>query len=244
MQRKKKKPTAPWRTGILDHHKRKEEVLFKIDSGGKKRFYVIKTCLYCKNEYYGRKDYNSKFCSTSCANKENAKTKREFPQRKTGSIVSCLQCGKEVYKQNWKIEKKTNCFCSKTCHLKYQSDNGNKLPKNFILAIDNRGKNNGMYKNGKYCRNGRPSKVTLRKKIAERDGGNWCLLTGKPGPGLHLHRVIYGSQGGQYEFDNCVLLSVEAHELVHSNKKKWQVILLDHLSGKSKIIKGIIPNQN
>lgn len=81
---------------------------------------------------------------------------------------------------------------------------------------------------------GELSKEEVRAEVKKRDG-NWCLLSGKPGPGLHLHRVVYGSMGGgggKYEVWNCVLLSTQMHTLVHSNKKLWQPLLLEFLATK------------
>lgn len=73
------------------------------------------------------------------------------------------------------------------------------------------------------------TKEKVRQAVIERDGGNWCAISGVPGPGLHLHRIVYGAQQGKYETDNCILLSNEMHELVHSNKRVWQPILQDHV---------------
>ncbi|GGH46179.1 hypothetical protein GCM10008014_08670 [Paenibacillus silvae] len=73
------------------------------------------------------------------------------------------------------------------------------------------------------------TKEKVRQAVIERDGGNWCALSGVPGPGLHLHRIVYGSQGGKYEVDNCILLSKQMHDLVHSSKKTWMPILQDHV---------------
>lgn len=73
------------------------------------------------------------------------------------------------------------------------------------------------------------TKEKVRQAVIEREGGNWCVLSGVPGPGLHLHRIVYGSQGGKYEVDNCILLSTEMHQLVHSSKKTWMPILQDHV---------------
>lgn len=73
------------------------------------------------------------------------------------------------------------------------------------------------------------TKEKVRQAVIEREGGNWCVLSGVPGPGLELHRIVYGSQGGKYETDNCILLSVEMHRLVHSSKKTWMPILQDHV---------------
>lgn len=80
------------------------------------------------------------------------------------------------------------------------------------------------------------SKEKVRDAVSERDASvsehNCCLLCGKPGPGLHLHRIIYGGMGGgggQYVVDNCVLVCHACHERIHSNKRVWQPILLDHI---------------
>lgn len=78
------------------------------------------------------------------------------------------------------------------------------------------------------------TKEQVRTEVKKRDG-DWCLLSGKPGPGLHLHRVIYSGMGGgsgKYEVWNCVLLSTEMHTLVHSNKRLWQPLLLEFLATK------------
>lgn len=76
------------------------------------------------------------------------------------------------------------------------------------------------------------TKEEVRAAVKDRDG-DWCLLSGKSGPGLHLHRVVYSGMGGgngKYEVWNCVLLSNEMHTLVHSSKKTWMPLLLDYLS--------------
>ncbi|MFD1179655.1 hypothetical protein ACFQ3W_25610 [Paenibacillus puldeungensis] len=78
------------------------------------------------------------------------------------------------------------------------------------------------------------TKEQVRAEVKKRDG-NWCLISGKPGPGLHLHRVVYGGMGGgggKYEIWNCVLLSNEMHTLVHSNKRVWMPLLLNYLAAK------------
>lgn len=44
----------------------------------------------------------------------------------------------------------------------------------------------------------KPDKAAVRKQVIERDGTG-CLVCRHRGHGLHLHRIIYGSQGGEYE---------------------------------------------
>lgn len=74
-------------------------------------------------------------------------------------------------------------------------------------------------------------KGPIREAVAKRDG-RCCLLCGVVEDGLHLHRVVYGSQGGKYEVLNCVFLCEEHHQrTVHARKKVWQPLLLAHLAG-------------
>jgi len=76
-------------------------------------------------------------------------------------------------------------------------------------------------------------KEKVRKQVIERDG-KWCLLCGKPPKGLHLHRVVYGSQKGKYEKSNCVLLCNIDHDLIHSDKRLFQPLLLQYLEMATK----------
>lgn len=74
-------------------------------------------------------------------------------------------------------------------------------------------------------------KGPIREAVMKRDG-NCCLLCGVVSDHLHLHRVVYGSQGGKYEVLNTVLLCEDDHQnTVHARKKVWQPLLLAHLAG-------------
>lgn len=80
-------------------------------------------------------------------------------------------------------------------------------------------------------------KSVVRAAVVKRDG-NRCLLCATS-ESLHLHRVRYGSEGGRYEVDNCVLLCQYCHNApsrsrpsVHSKKKVWQPLLLAYLAGE------------
>lgn len=75
-------------------------------------------------------------------------------------------------------------------------------------------------------------KQRVRQAVRERDGDQ-CLLCGAPGPGLHLHRVIYGAQGGRYEERNCIQLCVLHHNpVIHASKETWQPLLMDYLNAE------------
>jgi len=110
----------------------------------------------------------------------------------------------------------------------------NPVPKPGQKIKERRNKIQTSRRKRKQTDDGELTKEQVRDEVKKRDG-DWCLLSGKPGPGLHLHRVVYSGMGGgngKYEVWNCVLLSNEMHALVHSNKKIWMPLLIEYLSYK------------
>lgn len=62
--------------------------------------------------------------------------------------------------------------------------------------------------------------------VFERDNG-MCRICGDKN--VHLHHIIYRSESKALidEPSNCILLCEKHHRLVHSDKKKYQPILLE-----------------
>lgn len=193
---------------------------------------VPKNIVTCKCDTCGklleRKNYklNSKsgkyYCGDFCARSS----------KRNGEYRKCAQCNKTFYTPM----SKNKVNCSKKCAGKSLIDNP---IKNFIGSADNKGTKNGQYKTGKYVGKGNAggdhNKLKVRKAVIELDG-HFCFLCGKPGAGLHLHRVIYGSQGGKYEVDNCVQLCGKDHAKVHESKKTWLPVLLSHIKSRSSMV--------
>lgn len=193
------------------------------------RSYTKIKCSECGNDFLRRTDQinrhgNVNLCSKKCVSSYQSRTRKGKPIHKlrNGEYRKCLHCKEEFYVKK-SLAKRGGKYCSNECKIERQKLLGI-IPKGFISSADNSGKKNGMYKHGKRI-GGHISKKKVREKVIERDGGNWCLFCGKPGPGLHLHRIVYGSQGGKYEVDNCVQLCPVHHELVHTSKRKWKPIL-------------------
>ncbi len=67
--------------------------------------------------------------------------------------------------------------------------------------------------------------------VYERDGG-LCRLCGI-NYNLHLHHIYYRSKRKDLinDVNNCIMLCSNCHCKVHSNKKKWQPILLKKIGG-------------
>lgn len=190
-------------------------------------------CQGCDSLFQRRADHRSRredgrvLCTPCCSTAQGeARSGVALPAARRGSTVRCRQCGKEFYRKgaDYRKSQTEQRFCSRSCFATWQIDHP---MRNFIGSADNRGERNGRYKDGRRVGTN-VSKKVVRDAVKSRDG-DWCWLCGKPGPGLHLHRVVYGSQGGRYEEKNCVQLCGEHHAVVHSDKRKWLPLLLAHL---------------
>jgi 5-methylcytosine-specific restriction endonuclease McrA len=63
-----------------------------------------------------------------------------------------------------------------------------------------------------------------RKAAKRRDlGCRWCRRTSC----LQVHHIRYRSQGGGHELDNLITLCQVCHEHAHSDKRRWQPVLLE-----------------
>lgn len=198
------------------------------DNRGKRVRYVVGKCGEC-GEDYKKKHHGCrhKDVCALCAQKRGWKKHKGQTHDKVrkGKNKVCKSCGKEYYVIQYNL--KTSKFCSRKCQFDWMKENP---PAYLISDVDNTGKNNPAYKHGRDGGRGyKGDKRKAKEKLIERDGGKECLLCGKSGERLHLHRVVYGSQGGKYEADNCVQLCPKDHALVHSSKNTWLEILLDYL---------------
>ncbi len=119
----------------------------------------------------------------------------------------------------------------------------NKLKKE--ITFDNcKGCEYKEYKERKPIKSYKPIKkvsnkrVTVTKQTYEyvhtRDGGKCVLCHSKQM--LQLHHILYRSERKDLinEPSNCVLLCFKCHQLVHSNKKKYQPMLLQLIKDKKK----------
>jgi len=84
----------------------------------------IKHCLHCGKRFYrsrsvsGREEdaarfATRKYCSVGCSKQHTCFVSKPRPDRKTGKIISCQQCGKEFYIRKYQIG--TTKFCSRKC---------------------------------------------------------------------------------------------------------------------------------
>lgn len=66
--------------------------------------------------------------------------------------------------------------------------------------------------------------MEVRVEVYLRDKAR-CRYCGTPAS--QVHHILYRSQGGDHTEENLIVLCQEHHDLMHSNKKYWQPILLD-----------------
>lgn len=66
--------------------------------------------------------------------------------------------------------------------------------------------------------------LATREEIIARDG-HCCRLCGLWCERVHVHHLVYRSQGGKNTAANLVSLDLKCHEVVHSNKPLWMPIL-------------------
>ena len=59
--------------------------------------------------------------------------------------------------------------------------------------------------------------------IAEEEP--YCMLCGKSW-NLNIHHIRYGKCGRHTYFGNIIRLCIDCHAKVHSNKRKWQPVLI------------------
>lgn len=79
----------------------------------------------------------------------------------------------------------------------------------------------------KYANTGRRLPGTCRERVKKRDDGKcrWCGTDQE----VQIHHVRYRSEGGPDTPRNLISICAECHALAHSNKKKYQPILLTWL---------------
>lgn len=65
-----------------------------------------------------------------------------------------------------------------------------------------------------------PMPEGLRDAVIAADGGK-CRGCGISN-GLHVHHIMYRSQGGEHRIENLITLCFTCHDVVHSDKGKWQ----------------------
>lgn len=66
-----------------------------------------------------------------------------------------------------------------------------------------------------------------RAAVLQRDGG--CRFCGTRN-GLHLHHINYRSQGVDHSETNLIVLCAKHHDLVHSNKRRWQPVMYAYIA--------------
>lgn len=140
-------------------------------------------------------------------------------QNKEITFSLCRECVNKEYKTIKSAKPLQNSATS--LHI-LQNSKSNKISKNVVLQERKSPKKSKIHKKSK--------KMIVTKDtynyVIERDNYS-CRLCGSTSF-LQLHHILYRSQRKDLinDVDNCIMLCSDCHRLVHSNKKKWQPILL------------------
>ena len=120
--------------------------------------------------------------------------------------VRCASC-QEYIDRDEALRNGVQSFCTEDCRAdKRRSRQGVRKPLKGS-KIKRKGPKNPM-----------PS--GLRDAVIASDGGK-CRRCGTSNR-LHVHHVMYRSQGGKHVAENLITLCYTCHDVVHSNKDKWQ----------------------
>lgn len=68
---------------------------------------------------------------------------------------------------------------------------------------------------------GRDVPAVTRARVLARDGG--CRYCGARS-GLHVHHIVYRSEGHDHSERNLITLCAVHHDLVHSDKRRWKPV--------------------
>lgn len=125
----------------------------------------------------------------------------------TVSRVRCVSCRAYVPRDGVYYRSRTSNVCTEVCFREYYE-------KQRVKSAER-----------KPAKRKNTSRLDpdLRQIVRRRDGGScrWCGKTGE-----QLHHIVYRSQQGLDEASNLILLCQEHHMMAHSNKRRWQPVLL------------------
>lgn len=153
----------------------------------------IVKCKICLKDFYGKPYFlkigQAKYCSQKCMRIGS----------RTGKIVKCHSCDKEVYKTKkaLRVSKSKTYFCTKSCQTKW---------RNSIFV----GSKHANWKNGEYAYRS----VLGRHKIQKI-----CkLCKNKDFRILAVHHIDKNKKNNEVE--NLAWLCHNCHHLVHHDKKE------------------------
>lgn len=158
-------------------------------------------CLICHKEFYGKPYFlkigQAKYCSQVCMRIGS----------RTGKIMNCHACGKEVYKTQKALKgsKSKTYFCTKSCQTKW---------RNSVFI----GPKHANWKNGRHSYRS----VMLRNKVPKI-----CkLCKNEDSRVLAVHHI--DKNRGNSNLSNLVWLCYNCHFLVHYHKdiKKYMETLV------------------
>ena len=178
--------------------------------------------------YYNRDFRKDEVMNNYCINLKKRKNKPYCNLRKENiELAECRNCSNKEYRT--KIEE--NSF--------YKQKKSTYNRKNPVISGKN-AQSLTKEQQKKIKMHNKSKKLTVTKDtyncVIERDNYS-CRLCGSTN-WLQLHHILYRSQRKDLinDVDNCIMLCSDCHRLVHSNKKKWQPLLLEMIKDTRQLV--------
>lgn len=120
--------------------------------------------------------------------------------------IRCSQCGKYAPRGDMYRSSPLLNVCSPECHLALYRKKS--PPKQGV----NERRTDGVV----------PPIVRAIVDVRDAHRCRYCGVSNN----LHIHHILYRSQGGEHEEGNLITLCAEHHALVHSSKQRYMPLLL------------------
>jgi len=160
-------------------------------------------------------------------------------RQKTGKIIKCFTCGKEIYRPKSRLKAYERHYCSRKCQNKspYKREISSKRMKKNNPMCDQKIKNiayqkileywrthkspnfiDGSSRNRRYTRG---KWLRFAKEIYKRDHYT-CQICGKKGGLLNAHHILpwAGNPQGAFDKNNVITLCTSCHNKIHRRKLK------------------------
>lgn len=137
------------------------------------------------------------------------------------SRARCTNCRSYFKPDKFYMDNQMTRVCSEECYHELRASRSLKGRRTVVRS--RRGRVSSSSSSPSQRSNGRQIPSEVRRRVLDRDGRRCRFCNTKEN--LHLHHIVYRSQGGPDEDWNLITLCLEHHDKVHSSKRTWMPVL-------------------